>query len=389
MMNNRKGSADFSPGLVKASGPKEMMKRLPLRNLDRTLLFCALGLGVFGVLMIFSATRADTPSTYYLKRQLLFFIIAVGVMLLAASFDYRKLMPYSRIIYAISLVLLAAVLLAPARGGAHRWIPMPFFDPQPSELAKLAVIVMLGTFLADRRMQISSNKEFLQALGIGAAAMFLIFLEPDLGVTLSVFIITVGMLAVGGASLRQMAVLGAGAALAMVAAVGLRLLKAYQISRLLVFVRPDMDPLHSGYNLLQSKIAIGSGQLIGKGLFRGTQTNLKFIPEHHTDFIFSVVGEELGFIGGALLLGLFALLLWKAFKIALNARDPFGTMVAVGIVVMFFFQIMVNVGMTMGIMPITGIPLPFMSYGGTSLIVNFFCVGLLLNIGAHRFQGTA
>ncbi|HEY5493509.1 MAG TPA: FtsW/RodA/SpoVE family cell cycle protein, partial [Candidatus Anoxymicrobiaceae bacterium] len=180
-----------------------------------------------------------------------------------------------------------------------------------------------------------------------------------------------------------------GTAVVMAAAIGLKLLKAYQITRLLVFINPDMDPLHTGYNLMQSKIAIGSGQLIGKGLFNGTQTNLKFIPEHHTDFIFSVVGEELGFIGGVILLTLFGLLLWRALRIAVTARDSFGTMIAGGIVVMFFFQILVNIGMTMGIMPITGVPLPFMSYGGSSLIVNFFSVGLLLNIGMRRFpQGT-
>jgi rod shape determining protein RodA len=384
-VTDRRGTADFSPGLVRTSAPKAIMKRLPLRNMDKLLLFAALALGVFGVLMIFSATRADNPSTYYLKRQLMFFVIALVAMLLAASFDYRKLMPYSKIIYAVTLILLVLVLVLPARLGSHRWIPLAFFDLQPSELAKIAVILLLGTFLADRHMEIGSNKEFLQALAIGLGAIFFVFLEPDLGSTLSIFVITMGMLLVGGARLKQMAALAAGSAVVVAAAVGLNLLKAYQVARLLVFVKPDMDPLHTGYNLVQSKIAIGSGQLVGKGLFHGTQTNLKFIPEHHTDFIFSVVGEELGFIGGAILLALFALLLWRAMKIAISARDPFGTIIAVGIVVMFFFQISVNIGMTMGIMPITGIPLSFMSYGGASLIVNFLCIGLLLNIGMRRF----
>lgn len=281
------------------------------------------------------------------------------------------------------------VLLFPARGGAHRWITLPFFEPQPSEIAKLAIIIMLATFIADRRMEMESSKDFAQALGIALVPMFFIFLEPDLGMTLSIFMIAVGMLLVGGASVRQMAVLGAGSLVAVVAALQFHVLKSYQLNRLMVFLKPDMDPLQSGYNLLQSKIAIGSGQLLGKGLFQGTQTNLKFIPEHHTDFIFSVIGEELGFIGGVVLLALFALLLWRAFKIAITARDAFGTMLAVGIVVMFFFQILVNIGMTMGIMPVTGIPLPFVSYGGSSLLVNFFCVGLLLNIGMRRFpKGT-
>lgn len=388
-MISRPGNAEFSPGLVRQSPAKEMLKRFPLRSMDKLLLFSALALAVFGVIMVFSATRADTPSTYYLKRQLMFLLLAVPVMALGAGFDYHKLMPYARTIYGASLFLLVVVLFFPARGGTRGWITLPFFDAQPSEIAKIAVILMLATFIADRRMEIGSSKEFAQALGIALLPMFLIYLEPDLGMTIAVFVIAVGMLVVGGARLRQVAALGAASAVIVVAALQLNILKSYQLSRLLVFIRPDSDPLHTGYNLLQSKIAIGSGQLVGKGLFQGTQTNLKFIPEHHTDFIFSVVGEELGFIGGIVLLVLFAVLLWRAFKIAMTARDAFGTMLAVGIVVMFFFQILVNVGMTMGIMPVTGITLPFLSYGGSSLIVNFFCVGLLLNIGMRRFaKGT-
>lgn len=378
-------NAEFSPGLVRSNTPKELLKRFPARSIDKLLLFSAIGLAVFGILMIYSATRADIPSTYYLKRQLLFFVLAILVMVLTASFDYRKIMPYSKILYGVAVFLLVIVLAFPARGGAHRWISLGFFDPQPSELAKLAVIIMLGTFIADRRMEIRTNKEFLQALGIAAVPMMLIFLEPDLGMALSVFVVFAGMALVGGARARQIAVLAAGSVAAFVVGIELHLLKSYQVNRLLVFVKPDVDPLGSGYNLLQSKIAIGSGQLIGKGLFQGTQTNLKFIPEHHTDFIFSVIGEELGFIGAAILLTLFAILIWRGFKIAVSARDPFGTMLATGIVVMLFFQILVNIGMTMGIMPITGITLPFVSYGGSSLMINFACVGLLLNVGMRRF----
>ncbi len=388
-MMGRPGTAEFSPGLVRGSTSKEILKRFPLRNIDKLLLFTALALGVIGVIMIFSATRADTPSTYYLKRQLMFFILAILIMALGAGFDYHKIMPYSKIIYGVTVFALMIVLFFPARGGAHRWISLGYFDPQPSEIAKLALIIMLATFIADRRMEIGSNKDFAMTLGIAGVPMFLIFLEPDLGMTISVFMIAVGMLLVGGARLRQMAALGAGTLAAVVVGLQLHLLKSYQVSRLLAFIKPDMDPLHSGYNLLQSKIAIGSGQLAGKGLFQGTQTNLKFIPEHHTDFIFSVIGEELGFIGAVALLALFAVLLWRAFRIALTARDAFGTMLAIGMVIMFFFQIVVNIGMAVGIMPITGIPLPFVSYGGSSLLVNFFCVGLLLNIGMRRFpQGT-
>ncbi|MBK5092624.1 MAG: rod shape-determining protein RodA [Actinobacteria bacterium] len=380
---------EFSPGLVRTGTAKKVMRRFPLRNVDKPLLFSAIALAIFGILMIYSATRADVPSTYFLKRQVMYFLIALAVMMLAASFDYRKIMPYSKIIYGIVVFLLMLVFLFTARGGAHRWIPLWFFDLQPSELAKIAVIVMLATFIADRRIEIKSNREFLQALAIAAVPMFLIFFEPDLGVTISILVIFIGMMLVGGARLRQVAVLVVSASALVIAGIQLHLFKAYQLNRLLVFVKPDIEPLGAGYNLAQSKIAIGSGQLIGKGLFHGTQTNLKFIPAHHTDFIFSVVGEELGFIGGMILLALFTILIWRAFKIAASAKDPFGTMLATGIVVMFFFQILLNVGMTMGIMPVTGITLPFLSFGGSSLAINFLCIGLLLNIGMRRFpQGT-
>ena len=388
-MMNLDADTEFSPGLVRASPAKRAIRHFPLKNIDRLLLFSTIALAVFGIIMIYSATRADVPSTYFLKRQVMYLLLSLAVMTLAAGFDYRKMMPYSKIFYGIVILLLMLVFLFPASGGAHRWIPLWLFDLQPSELAKLAVIMMLATFAADRRMEIISNREFLQALAIAAVPMFFIFLEPDLGVTLSVLIIFIGMMLVGGARLRQIAVLVVSASALVIGGIELHLLKAYQLTRLLVFVRPDIDPLGAGYNLAQSKIAIGSGQLVGKGLFHGTQTNLKFIPAHHTDFIFSVVGEELGFIGGMLLLALFTILIWRGFKIAASAKDPFGTMLATGIVVMLFFQILLNVGMTMGIMPVTGITLPFMSFGGSSLVVNFLCIGLLLNIGMRRLpQGT-
>ena len=388
-MTHLDADTEFSPGLVRASPAKRAIRHFPLRNIDKLLLFSAIALAVFGIIMIYSATRADVPSTYFLKRQVMYLLLSLAVMTLAAGFDYRKMMPYSKIFYGIVILLLMLVFLFPASGGAHRWIPLWLFDLQPSELAKLAVIMMLATFAADRRMEIRSNREFLQALAIAAVPMFFIFLEPDLGVTLSVLIIFIGMMLVGGARLRQIAVLVVSASAFVIGGIEIHLLKAYQLTRLLVFVRPDIDPLGAGYNLAQSKIAIGSGQLVGKGLFHGTQTNLKFIPAHHTDFIFSVVGEELGFIGGMLLLALFTILIWRGFKIAASAKDPFGTMLATGIVVMLFFQILLNVGMTMGIMPVTGITLPFMSFGGSSLVVNFLCIGLLLNIGMRRLpQGT-
>lgn len=382
----RSQGAELSPGLVSSSRAREIMKRFPARKIDKLLLFATLALALFGALMIYSATMADNPSTYYLKKQLIAFLVGVVAMLLGMSFDYRKLMPYSHIIYAATIPLLLIVFVFHSRGGTHGWIPLGFFDFQPSELAKIVVIIALATFVADRRMDLSSNREFLKVIAIAGVPMFLIFLEPDFGMTISIFAILVFMLLVGGARWRQIGVLVASATAFVALAIPLHIIKGSRLSRLLVFINPSTDPLQSGYNLMQSKIAIGSGQLVGKGLFNGTQTNLKFIPAHHTDFIFSVVGEELGFIGGVVLLALFGVLLWRCFKIGVTAKDTFGTMLAIGVVVMFFLQILINMGMTMGIMPITGVTLPFMSYGGSSLLVNFFCVGLVLNIGMRRFQ---
>lgn len=368
---------------------KELLGHIPLRRVDKLLILAALGISLFGTLMIYSATHAGDNPLHYLQKQVLFLFLGIIAMVIGTTFDYRKMMSYSKVIYGISMFLLAIVLVFPARGGAHRWIPLLLFDLQPSELAKLAVIIMLATMITDRRSETCSNLDFLKAFGIIMLPVFLVFLEPDLGTAISIFIIFIFMIAIGGARLKQMAVLGVGTLGASALLIQFGLLHTYQLNRLMVFIKPDLDPLHAGYNLTQSKIAIGSGQLFGKGLFQGTQTNLKFIPAHHTDFIFSVVGEELGFFGAALLLGLFGVLIWRGFKIALTAKEPFGTMVAIGIIIMLFFQVMVNIGMAIGIMPVTGITLPFMSYGGSSLILNFFCVGLLVNIGMRRFpQGS-
>ncbi|MDD5447772.1 MAG: rod shape-determining protein RodA [Actinomycetota bacterium] len=355
-----------------------------MRILDKALLGCAIALGLFGVIVIYSATYQSSSASFF-KRQLLFFIAGIFFMFLGASFDYRKLVPYSRVIYFLSVFFLLPVFLFPAAGGAHRWISLGFFDFQPSEIAKLAIIITIASFVADKGMETTSNRDFLKAFGIAIIPMFFISIQPDMGMAFSIFVIFVGMMLIGGARARQIIALCLAGLGLFAGAAKLGFLKPYQISRVLTFVNPDMDPLHTGYNLLQSKIAIGSGKFLGKGLFGGTQTNLDFIPSHHTDFIFSVVGEELGFVGAAILLLLFGVLIWRGIKIASTAKDLFGTMLAAGITIMFLFQIVVNVGMTMGIVPITGITLPFMSYGGSSLVVSYFAVGLLLNVGMRRF----
>lgn len=385
MIHSRARKAEFSPGLVRQSAGKELVKRIPLRNIDKLVLLSALILAVMGVVLIYSATHTDDASTYFLKRQLMWLVIALLAMTVGAGFDYHKMMPYAWHIYSGVLALLVIVFFFPEINGAHRWINLGFFPLQPSELAKVGIVIVLATFVADQGMDLSANRPFVTAFVIALVPIGLIFLEPDIGIAACCFAITVGMTMVGGARLKQLAALGVASIISFLLAIQLNVFKSYQLNRLLVFINPDLDRLESGYNLAQSKIAIGSGQLFGRGLFNGTQTNLQFIPEHHTDFIFSVTGEELGFIGASIILALFVVFLWRSLKIAGTARDAFGTMLVTGFVIMFAWQVVVNVGMAMGIMPVTGITLPFLSYGGSSLIVNCFCVGLILNVGMRRF----
>jgi rod shape determining protein RodA len=222
--------------------------------------------------------------------------------------------------------------------------------------------------------------------GLAAIPMALVFFQPDVGTTMVFAAILVGLLVLGGAKAKYIGILALVALIALASAFRLGIVKDYQINRLTGFVDPAQDPLRAGYNRQQAEIAIGSGGLLGRGYLEGTQTNLDFVPEQHTDFIFTVAGEELGFVGGMFLLLLFGVLLWRAFRIAAMSPDPFGRLLAVGIAVMIAFQVFVNVGMTLGIMPITGIPLPLVSYGGSALITNLTAVGLLLNVHMRRFK---
>jgi rod shape determining protein RodA len=247
------------------------------------------------------------------------------------------------------------------------------------------MIVMLAAFLAELRTQELSLEEVFRATGIAAVFALLVFLQPDLGTSIVLAAILLGILVVAGARARHLAILALCGAVLMFGAFQLGVVKEYQIARLTAFLDPQNDPQRTDYNKQQAEIAIGSGGLTGRGYLHGTQTNLDFVPEQHTDFIFTVVGEEFGFTGAMFVLLLFGLLLWRAIRIALLSKDPFGTYIAAGIASWFAVQIFVNVGMTLGIMPITGIPLPFVSYGGSSLLTNAAAVGLLLNIHMRRF----
>jgi len=369
-----------------------MARKAPIRHVDPALLFATLLLSAFGVLMVFSATvhkqeTAGLDPNAFMERQIIFAIVGAGLLIAMSMFDYRHLRAFAPVLYAMALIGLVLVLtpLGDVRGGASRWINLGAFQAQPSELAKLAVLVAMAAFLAERKGDVGA-RDVAAVCGIALVPMVLIYLQPDLGTTLVFVILTGVTLLVGGAKLRHFGALALIAAIGVVAVIQLGLLKDYQIERVTAFLDASPDVQSEGYNLTQSKIAIASGGMRGKGLrAENTQTSLDFVPEQHTDFIFTAVGEQLGFVGSATLLGLFVLLIWRALRIATMSRDMFGTLMAGGIAAYWVFQVFVNVGMTMGIMPITGIPLPFISYGGSALLTNFLCVGLLLNIHMRRY----
>ncbi len=365
------------------SAPRPRAQRL-LRNLDPLLLVATGLLVVFGLVMVYSTTRTGPHPLALFRSQLLHLAVGVlaGVAILAVN--YRSFASGARVLYVFNLLLLASVLvLGRTSLGAQRWISLgPLGQFQPSEFAKLAIVITLAKHLADRPGPYRSVWELAPFLGHIALPMLLIFRQPDLGTALVYGAILLGMLYAGGARRRDLAALAACGAL--VSPLVWHVLKEYQRRRLLVFLDPSLDPLGSGYAIIQSKIAVGSGMMWGKGLLAGTQNVLQFVPEHHTDFIFSVIGEELGFVGAIVLLALFVLWLARGLRIATLARDRFGALAAIGIVSMVAFHVFVNVGMTVGIMPITGIPLPFISFGGSALMTMLWATALLLNIGMRH-----
>ena len=372
-----------------------MARKAPARHIDFSLILGTVCLAVFGAVMIFSASgskleAAGADPATYLKRQIAYIVAGVAVLLVVILFDYRHLRGLAGVLFGGTLVALTLVLtpLGSVSKGAQRWIDLGFFQMQPSEIAKVVVVVAIAAYLAERRGEVRAV-DVLICTALVMVPAVLIYLEPDLG-TMMVFIaLLAALLLVGGARLRHFFALGGFGLLGVLVVLQAGLLQQYQIDRITAFLDANPDVRSEAYNLAQSKIAIGSGGLRGNGLGeQSTQTTLDFVPEQHTDFIFTAVGEQLGFIGSATLLCLFALLIWRALRIASMSRDMFGMMLASGIAALWAFQVFVNVGMTMGIMPITGIPLPFISFGGSSLLTNFIAVGLLLNVHMRRFLRT-
>ncbi|MBY5162256.1 rod shape-determining protein RodA [Salsipaludibacter albus] len=367
----------------------------PIRHLDPILVATALVLTGIGIAMIFSATttrvgETGAPDLSFVLRQLVAFGVGIVAMIITAVLDYRWIRALAPILYGGSIILLVAVL-HPAVGtlvnGSRRWINIGGFSLQPSELAKIAVIVAVAALLHERRGE-PTMRTLLACLALAAVPAGLIFLEPDLGSAIVIVWLLFVMFLVGGIPFRWLAGLAVGGIGAVVYAFVGGFIESYQLERLTAFLDQGNVGEAGGalYQLNQSMIAIGSGQLAGQGYRQGTQNAAAFIPENHTDFIFTIVGEEFGFVGSLVILGLFVILIWRGVRIAMMSRDLFGTIVSSAIVGLLGLQVFVNVGMTIGIAPITGIPLPFVSYGGTSLIMWFALVGLLLNIHMRRFS---
>lgn len=354
-----------------------------LRYLDWIFLGCTLALVVLGTVVVASATSSPHQPLGLLRPRLAHMTVGLLALAALAALPYHSLGQVWKALYAANLALLALTdLVGRTALGAQRWLTLGPVSLQPSELSKLALIVTLAWTLSQRREPFHRPTDLLPYLLHAVPPFVLVFLQPDLGTSLVFVAIVLGMLWAAGVPRRH---LGGLVATGLLATPFLwPLLKPYQRTRLVVFLHPDLDPLGAGYNLIQSKIAIGSGGLWGKGLFAGTQNTLQFLPMQHTDFVFAVIGEELGFAGTVAVLALFWAWCVRGLQVAAAARDDFGRYLCVGVVSMVAFHTLVNVGMAVGLAPATGIPLPFISYGGTSLLVNLAGAGLVLGVGLRR-----
>jgi rod shape determining protein RodA len=369
--------------------PSRLPRSLRTPGIDRVLMLAVLGLLVLGTMLVWSATshRDDLTGgdpTAYLRKQLVNVCIGLVLTVVVMATDHRWVRIIAPLVYVASIGGLVLVLTTGTIiNGSRSWLDVGGMSIQPSEFAKLAVVIGMALLVAERnegrRARVGAF-EVLSMLVIAGIPAALILMQPDLGTLLVLSATVFGVLAVAGAPRRWLAFLAAGGVVAAVAAVAGHLLKQYQLDRFLAFTNPDLDPRGAGYNTEQARIAVGNGGLFGQGLFHGSQTRSGFVPEQHTDFIFTVAGEELGLVGAGVLIGLLALVIWRALAISALSTDVFGRVAAAGIACWLGFQAFQNVGMCLGIMPVTGVPLPFVSYGGSSMFAGMLAVGLLQNI---------
>jgi rod shape determining protein RodA len=364
-------------------------RAIPLLRVDPLLFLATAGLVGFGIYTIYTATNGDIPGSpyYYVLRQGVYAGVGGLLMLAVARFDYSRLREWRWGIYGFCILTILMTLgLGTASHGSKRWINFPFFNFQPSELGKVLLTLALAGFLVDRTRRLGERETTARIMLLTVIPAMLVIAQPDLGSGFVYIAIALALLFIAGTKWTHFVALGVLGAAAVTAVLvvapmaGVHVIKHYQLERLTAFAHPSDNPRDQGYQLKQSITAIGSGEKTGRGANGATQTKLDFIPEHHTDFIFSVVGEQFGFVGAAVVLSLYALLIWRGLRILTMAKNLYGSLVAGGIIVMLMFQVFVNVGMTVGIMPITGVPLPLMSYGGSSVIVTLLAIGLLQSI---------
>ena len=384
------------PSLTFAPQRSRILEVLNLRNLDGIMLAASVGLIAFSVFTLDSASRHEVAPDphYFVVRQSLYGVLGIALMVAVSHLDYTRLRELRLSIYAVMVGSIAFVLLVgTAIRGSNRWIELPLFQFQPSELAKVLLCVSLSAFVYERVRRPFGLRATVSLLALGLVPAGLVFLQPDLGTGIVLVAITLTILFVSGIPWQHFAALGAAAALLAGgaylggSAVGAHPLEGYQQDRLTSFLHPSDDPKDASYQVTQSKIAIGSGETSGRG-DDATQTELLFLPERHTDFIFAVIGERFGFLGAAFLVFLYALLFWRAIRVMRIATSYYGVMIAGGIVAMLAFQAIVNVGMNLGLMPVTGITLPLISYGGSSVLGTFLALGLLQAIHAQSREAS-
>ena len=405
MSVTQRGYGGPRPGAFRAR-PRSIITRVTsrdsrLRHVDWILIAAVLALCVIGVLLVYSATepslvqRGANPHTY-LDKQAIFVVIGLVMMALISLVDHRQLRVYAPVVYGLSIVGLLVVLtpLGATVNGAAGWIDLPGgFQIEPSEYAKIALILMTALLFSELReggrdpaagRQNPSLRDVGIVIACGLPLIGLVIIEPALGISMVLVVVLAGMILLSGIQLRWVLSLLAVAAVGVIGAVSLHLVKGYQLTRFSSFLHPANDAAGSGYNAIQAKIAIGSGGLFGQGLFHGQSVSGSYVPAQSTDFIFTVAGQELGFVGALVIVALLGVVVVRALRIATRADDQFGMLVASGVAIWFLFQSFVNVGMTVGIMPITGLPLPFISYGGSAIFADMIAIGLLLSVHRKR-----
>ena len=359
-----------------------------VKHIDFPLLTTVLLIAVCGVFAIHSALHGQHSAVGNTRKQAVGIVVGLAAMIALAASDYTTLLRrHSRWLYWANIGMLGIVLLhGHSSRGAQRWISFGPVEVQPSEFCKIILIVALALFITQRRDEIREWRTVLSSILYISVPLLLIFKQPDLGTALVVGTLWFGMMFVGGARWQHLAILFAVASVMFAGLWHFHILKDYQKKRLVVFLYPNADPRDTGYHLHQSQIAIGSGEVTGQGYQRGMQANGHFIPEQHTDFIFTIVGEEMGFVGSIVLLGLYLLVLERSLALLIHAEDYLGRLLIAGGVSMLAFHIIVNIGMTIGVMPVTGVPLPFFSYGLSALLVDMASIGLVLSVAARKHQ---